>query len=104
MTDENKKIKGTLMFLYLGQLVELGLIESDGQTQLTTKGFDIAIDAFDSGTRLTEAEVIELTPESFFSDGIGELVLHLQKIGFAAMKKDVEEFKKEMNEKEIGSI
>lgn len=43
--SEEAKMKGTIFFLYMGKLVEFGLIE--GNARLTTKGFDLAMDSYD---------------------------------------------------------
>jgi len=52
--SEELKIKGTLFFLYLGQLIDLGVIEDSNEdkensTKLTVKGYDIAMDSYEAG-------------------------------------------------------
>ena len=107
MTEEIK-IKGTIFYLYLGQLAELGLLE--GPSQLTTKGFDMAIDAHDMGIRLTEQEILGfITAHIGMADGgileenvdmIYSMIDELQKLGFEKMKKQIKDLtdgKEEIN-------
>ena len=54
---ENWKELGTLFYLYIGKLAEFGLI-TNGPESLTSAGFDIAIDSYDNGVRLTEKQVL----------------------------------------------
>jgi hypothetical protein len=88
---------GSLYVLYLGKLQEFGLLEGEGTYQLTTKGFDLAIDAYDKGQRLSEEEImcfIEAT------DGMEEIktevfymIERIQRIGFEETKKELEALK-----------
>jgi len=99
MNDEDKKIKGSLFFLYIGKLKELGLIEG-GAGDLTMKGFDIAIDAYNSGHRLSDEEIsnfLEAAPGMDDDDTIEAafgMIAKMQEIGFDGMKELVERVKK----------
>lgn len=107
--NESVKIKGALLFLYLGKLVELGLVENNNQTMLTAEGFDVAIDAYNNGHRLSEDDMKTLLKHTpgmgeDVIDGVFEMIKHMQEVGFEEMKRKVNELKIEMDEKETGSI
>lgn len=117
--SEELKIKGTLFFLYLGQLIDLGVIEDsnedkDNSTKLTVKGYDIAMDSYEAGHRLTDEDIIsflENTPgvEGEMVENLFDLMKHLQTVGYAEMKQQVArvvEIDKALNDgkEEVSSI
>ena len=95
--SEELKIKGTLFFLYLGQLIDLGVIEDsnkENSTKLTVKGYDIAMDSYEAGYRLTDEEIrsfVESSPgvEGEMVENLFDLMKHLQTVGYAEMKQQV---------------
>jgi len=98
ITEETKQ-KGALIFLYIGKLIEFGIIEPDGPAQLTPKGFDLAMDVYESGVRLTDTDILDFlhsTPgmsDEVIEEGMFALIKDLQEIGFDEMKKRIEEIK-----------
>lgn len=86
-------IKGALFFLYIGKLAEFNLVT--GGYNLTPKGFDLAIDAYDKGLRLSDEEVlyyIDNTPGmEAIKFEVFVMVKHLQDVGFEEVKKFIEE-------------
>lgn len=101
------KQKGVLFVFYVGQLIELGLVDVANGSLLTPKGFDAAMEAKENGVTLSEEEFrgfISETPgmeDEEFQNGIFELVSHLQKVGYDVMKEEVLKYK---DEKEISNI
>lgn len=98
---ESDRIKGTLIYLYLGKLSEFGLIErGDKSSMLTPKGFDLAIDAYDKGVRLTKKEISvyldSVDESSNIKPQLLQMIMHLQEIGFDKMKEEVESVKANM--------
>lgn len=110
--SEELQIKGTLFFLYLGQLIDLGLLEGGDDSKLTVKGYDLAMDSYEEGHRLTDADIIALleqTPgvEGDMVDNLFELINHLQEVGYDEMKQQVSrvvEHRKDDGKEKTGSI
>ncbi len=97
MDKETLAIKGSLFFLYMGQLVELGLIEGDGP-KLTTKGFNVGIDAYDSGERLDDKDILRFLKDTGVPSEIEQdfliLINHIQEIGIVELRKNIAKISK----------
>lgn len=78
-----------LYYLYLGKLKEFGLIEG-GSTEITGKGFDIAIDLYDAGVRIPDdylKQIVESDPEiTELKDAVYKFMSEMQQVGFEVYK------------------
>lgn len=85
-------IKGTeyliLLCWRLGQLKELGLIDG-GESQLTSNGFDIAMDLHEEGYRFTKAEAIACSSVLYYDSNVIDLLLSLQTKGYDKVKEEL---------------
>jgi hypothetical protein len=93
------KEHSTLFTLYLCKLIEYGLIPNNGVV-LSPQGFDNAMNIYDNGIRLTNAQVtffVNNTPKlpKKLIHTIGNSILHLQHLGFDKFKKQLDEIKVE---------
>lgn len=88
--------KVSLLFLYIGKLKEFGLIEGEGD-HLTTKGFDVAMSAYEEGIRLEENEIraliLKIPEMENIKEELSTMILYLQDKGFDEFKKLVEKIK-----------
>lgn len=84
---------GLVLIYYIGRLKELNLVS--GGPDITTKGFDLALDLLELGWIITDEE-LDAMKSSFAFIGFSEiltLVKRLQTLGYDTMKKEVEELK-----------
>ena len=91
--EEVLRNKALLYFLYMNKLQEFGLL-SVGGFVLEPKGFDVAIDSYNSGLKLTNEEIeMFLNAEKDLTDshkkGLLILLTQLQSLGFDEAKKRV---------------
>ena len=93
MFPKMRHIDLMVLFYYMGRLKELGLIDG-GSVNVTTKGFDVALDIIEQGWELTSDDIIELLILSDLASdeiaiGIAHMIIELQTVGYDAMKKMV---------------
>lgn len=86
---------GIVLVYYVGRLKELDLVS--GGPDITTKGFDLALDLLEAGWVISDEEFdFMATDEEFSFIGRSEILLlakRLQTIGYDTMKKEVQELK-----------
>jgi len=92
LTQEHKI--AMLTFFYMGKLSEFGLIKG-GENEITTKGFDVAIDLYNNGFKISKKEM-EMCLRSIMKDSPKEmqhqflvLMLHMQELGIDKFKEEL---------------
>lgn len=94
LTDDQKKLLVTVY--YLGKAAEAGLIVM-GDTKITPKGFDAALDLIESGVKLERKEVelylavLNIHPEEIHP--ISFIVITIQDKGFKKVMEEIEQLK-----------